>query len=224
MAYVRKTETLVDDIRKRCNSMSIAAQERFDVDAVSFTDAQKYDLIEAAHVSAWREAPELRTTLPDAWVSTPDKADLRIYGPKDADGNATRAMIKEISGAFKLPCKRGYHSSRPDVDVLYENLPATLQEIVSKTANNRQKQIETKAKFDLIQQQLRDYMKQHASLNTALKEMPQLEMYVPDMYMRKIRAESAPRAKAEPRSNIVELNIDVDALAAAAITHRIATA
>ena len=224
MAYVRKTDTLINDIRIKCTSMSSKAQERFDVDAVVFTDAQKLDLVEAAHLTAWSDAPDLRATMPEAWVTTKDAVDVRIYGPLDEDGKATLAMSKQIAGAFRLPGKREYQNYRPDVDVAYEHLPASLKEIASQSATNARKQTETRLKFGVINDQLREFMKQHASLNTALKEMPQLEMYVPELYMRKIRAESAPRSKVEQRSNVTDLNIDVDVLTAAAITHRIATA
>ena len=43
MAYVRKTDTLVDDIRRQCENMSRKAQEQFDVDSVVFTDAQEVE-------------------------------------------------------------------------------------------------------------------------------------------------------------------------------------
>ena len=225
MAYVRKTDTLVDDIRRQCENMSRKAQEQFDVDSVVFTDAQERDLVEAEHLTAWSDAPDLRATMPDTWVATYGKADLRVYGPKDTDGKATRAMVKEVSGHFRLPGINKYQSRyQPNVEVNYDYLPASVKEIVSQSAYKAQKLNETREKFASISQQLRDYMKQHASLNTALKEMPQLEMYVPELYMRKIRAESAPRSKVEQRSNVTDLNIDVDVLTAAAITHRIATA
>lgn len=224
MAYVRKTDTLVNDIERKCYDMSRKAQEQYRNQGASINDAQKLELIEAAHVSAWSDAPELRNKMPDAWIFSPEDVDLRMYGPKDTDGNAVQAMTQQVRGVFKLPSKREYSSYRPDVDVAYEHLPASVKQMVADQASSKKKLTETKQKFENIKTQLRDYMNQHASLNTALKEMPQLEMYVPDEYMRKIRAASAPRAKVEPRSNVVDLNIDVDELTAAAITHRIATA
>tara|TARA_R110002096_G_scaffold81958_1_gene190734 strand:- start:97 stop:777 length:681 start_codon:yes stop_codon:yes gene_type:complete len=224
MAYVRKTDTLVTAITDKVIDISRTAQKRYDVDAVVFDSAQQSELVEAAHLSAWSEAPELRHTMPKGWVINADEATLRIYGPADEQGINTMAMAKTIHGTFKLPHTRDSRSYRPSVDVLYQYLSTSIKDIVSQSADKAQKQSDIKAKFQIIREQLKCFMDQHASLNTALKEMPQLEMYVPDYYMRQIRAESAPRAKAEQRSNVVDLNIDVDALAAAAITHRIATA
>ena len=224
MAYVRKTDTLVTAITDKVIDISRTAQKRYDVDAVVFDSAQQSELVEAAHLSAWSEAPELRHTMPKGWVINADEATLRIYGPADEQGINTMAMAKTIHGTFKLPHTRDSRSYRPSVDVLYQYLSTSIKDIVSQSADKAKKQYDIKAKFQIIREQLKCFMDQHASLNTALKEMPQLEMYVPDGYMHQIRAESAPRAKAEQRSNVVDLNIDVDALAAAAITHRIATA
>ena len=67
-------------------------------------------------------------------------------------------------------------------------------------------------------------MGQHASLNTALKEMPELEMYVPAAFMRKHAAPEASRAKVQRPTNIERLDINVDVLTSAAVAHRIATA
>ena len=224
MAYVRKTDTLISDIKQRVSDMSRTAQARYDVDAVVFDSAQQSSLIEAAHLSAWSEAPELRDTMPKDWMVKVDQATLRIYGPADEQGNSTIAMSKEITGTFRLPSTKSSGRYRPAVDVLYQHLPTSIKDIVSQAASNDKKLTEVKEKFHTVSQQLGQYMAQHASLNTALKEMPQLEMYVPDYYMVRINEASAPRAKTEQRSNVVDLNIDVDALAATAITHRILTA
>ena len=229
MAYVRKTDTLVDDIRRKCDQMSRVARAQFDVDAVTFTDGQRADLIEAAHVTAWSKAPELRGKLPEEWVAEVDEANLRIYGQgtkvfRDGHVGEYPAMSRTFAADFVIPHTKDTRSYRPSVDVAYANMTPALKGIIDEVAGNSAKQAEAKEKFKTVKYQLTEFMKQHASLNTAIKEMPQLEMYVPEMYMRKIRAESAPRSKVEQRSNVTDLNIDVDVLTAAAITHRIATA
>ena len=91
-------------------------------------------------------------------------------------------------------------------------------------AGNQEKRNAVREQFKVVENQLHAFMQQHASLNAMLTEMPELEMYVPDRYMTKVRAKSEPRAKVERPTNVQDLNIDVDALAAAAITHRMVTA
>ena len=69
-------------------------------------------------------------------------------------------------------------------------------------------------------------MQQHASLNTAIKEMPEIEHYVPVEYIEKLHAPSMPRGKTAPRpekTTVEELGIDRDALTSAAVAHQIAS-
>jgi hypothetical protein len=77
--------------------------------------------------------------------------------------------------------------------------------------------------FGNISKQLRDFLLSHASLNTALKEMPELEMYVPAEYLGKIKEKTVKAAKKEV-TTAEDLNIDVDALTRAAVAHRITSA
>jgi len=220
MAYVRKTATLVEDITDQVTKMRSVAEARYDVDNIALDPSQLTELVEAAHVTAWSEAPELRRTMPPAWRSEPASADLRVYGPN----NETTAMIKySVQGTYNLPATTRYSRREPAIDIKYENLSPSLKSCVDDCAGNAEKLKEIHAKFSTVRNQLVAYMEQHASLNAALTEMPQLEMYVPQKYMQRIRAASEPRAKVQ-HSNVVALNIDVDALTAAAITHRIATA
>ena len=220
MAYVRKTATLVDDITNHVLKMRRDAQARYDVDNIALDPSQITELVEAAHVTAWGEAPELRRTMPPAWRAVHDRADLRVYGPN----NETTVMIKYgVQGTYNLPATKQYLRHEPAIEVGYEHLSPSIKSFVDDCAGNAEKRREIYAKFDGVRDQLIAYMGQHASLNAALTEMPQLEMYVPQKYMQRIRAASEPRAKVQ-HSNVVALNIDVDALTAAAITHRIATA
>jgi hypothetical protein len=73
-----------------------------------------------------------------------------------------------------------------------------------------------------VERQVIGFLRTHASLNAAIKEMPEIEMYIPDSYIRKMHEATAPRQKKEQQqSNIEELGIDRNALAAVAIAHRV---
>ena len=78
-------------------------------------------------------------------------------------------------------------------------------------------------KFNKVEEQLKSYMQQHASLNTAIKELPELEQYVPEEYMEKLHAPSAPRGKAQraEKTTVEDLGIDRDALTSAAVAHQL---
>jgi hypothetical protein len=79
---------------------------------------------------------------------------------------------------------------------------------------------EIESQFNTVRHQLKAFMSQHKSLNKALEEMPEIELYVPERFMERYRAKAAPRVKPEAPTNVEELNIDRDSLAAAAIAHR----
>ena len=78
-------------------------------------------------------------------------------------------------------------------------------------------------KFNKVEEQLKSFMQQHASLNTAIKELPELEQYVPEEYMEKLHAPSAPRGKVQraEKTTIEDLGIDRDALTSAAVAHQL---
>ena len=68
-------------------------------------------------------------------------------------------------------------------------------------------------------------MGKHASLNTAIKEMPELKLYVPSHYIEKLEKQEN-RIKAKPKAPTTDddVAVDVEALTRAAIAHRITTA
>ena len=68
-------------------------------------------------------------------------------------------------------------------------------------------------------------MGKHASLNTALKEMPELKLYVPNSYIEKIEKKEN-RIKTKPLAPTTsdDVEVDVDALTRAAIANRVTTA
>ena len=76
--------------------------------------------------------------------------------------------------------------------------------------------------FDGIKEQLTTFMSKHASLNTAIKELPELEMYVPQGYLDRLAEETVrttPTKKELVDDDGVEL--DMEAITRAAIAHRI---
>ena len=77
--------------------------------------------------------------------------------------------------------------------------------------------------FDGIKEQLTSFMGKHASLNTAIKELPELEMYVPQEYLDRLAEETVKHKKVFPLANDDddEVKVDVEAITRAAIAHRI---
>jgi hypothetical protein len=221
MAYVRKTQELLEDVRKQVREMkdrelTLVGTKSIDSSAPIYTALRN-----AIQEEAWHIAPSLRTQMPKEWCTKKTEAYVTYTMPDGAKSTRLSFQTSETDPMYLPPkidnwryeCNVGRAQATPELDKWYEE------------ASNREKQAQEIAeRYATIDTQLNRFLDSHASLNAALKEMPQLEMYIPQKYMDKFRAASAPRSapKAAP-TNVEELGIDRDALAAAAIAHRIAT-
>ena len=109
-----------------------------------------------------------------------------------------------------------------EVDVQYSDCTELLKTWLDDANTRNTERGVIAEQYRTIEDQLREFMNQHASLNAAVKEMPEIEMYVPEKYISKLREATAPRTKksAQP-SNVADIGIDRDALATIAIAHRI---
>lgn len=218
MAYVRKTDTLVNDIRWKIRRMSDKAIEATGTDKLETGSPIHQELVETALTAAWSDAPDLRGKLPDAWLNKYKRFDLVFKRP---DGTKVHADLYPSVDRFRIPGGDNTYLHTPLIVETSHCTPEALAwvQASSERKANREK---VKSQFQNIEYQLMEYMDLHASLNTALKDMPELEMYVPEIYLDKFRAPSEPRkAKAKKVNSASELNIDVNALTSAAIAHRI---
>jgi len=221
MAYVRKTDTLVNDIIGRVREMSRAAQQPYQTDTLEVGTPEYNDMRNAVVDKTWAAAPDLKGKLPDDWCGTPRRVDVILRDTNDCVA-ARFGIENTVANPIRLSPE--YASNYPDVYVYTADLTGAAKTWVNAMAGNQEKRRAVKDQFEVVENQLSAFTQQHASLNAMLTEMPELEMYVPDKYMAKVRAKSEPRAKVERPTNVEDLNIDVDALAAAAITHRMVTA
>ena len=222
MAYVRKTDTLVNDITSRVREMSRAAQQPFKTDTVEVGTATHASIREAIVNKTYEAMPEVKGRLPDEWCGLPTRVDVHL---RDDDENLiSRFSVENVTSDPMRLSPEYRRQSYPDVTLHTKNLTGAAAAWLEAKADNDKKVTAIKQQFNAVREQLKGFMQQHASLNAMITEMPEFEMYVPDKYMQKYRAKSEPRAKVERPTNVQDLNIDVDALAAAAITHRMVTA
>ena len=218
MAYVRKTDTLVDAIDRKVSAMRDAAQKPHAQEELSVGSLAYDALREHALASMWSKAPSLRSQMPADWCVSPSRIDVHIYD--EYGGKRLRLAHVENYDADPILVPPKNSSYAPDCKVKYDDLPPLAQAWMDDNTQRAAKCEEIWAQFGVVRQQLAAFMRQHSSLNSALKEMPEIELYVPDDYMNRYRAKAAPRTKAEAPTNVEELNIDRDSLAAAAIAHR----
>ena len=92
MAYVRKTQELVDGIRNQVRTMSKAAREPYS-DREPSAGSPEYDILREAVIDAsYVDAPHLKGKLPDSWLSKPSR--VRGYISKDGQRVAQRSAYQ----------------------------------------------------------------------------------------------------------------------------------
>lgn len=221
MAYVRRTQTLIEDVQGRVDSMkhdelrlATYKSDNIDIGTPLYEEVRK-----AAIDSAWVEAPDLIDKIPETWCRMESVMTVRFRGEGKIDG-VSYTLETTNDDKIKLPPS---FSRWDTIEVTHSYITPLIQEWVTNKYESEHKRQSTIDMFHNIGKQLTDYLQSHASLNTALKEMPELELYVPDEYLDKIKEKSVKAAKKEV-TTAEDLNIDVDALTRAAIAHRITSA
>ena len=228
MAYVRKTDTLVQHILHKVRKMSETAQKPYSADTLT-KDSAEYDAIRNCIESvSWKGAPQLQQQMPDEWLdglktqnvdvkivapeSCPDSGDVNIY----LEGDFTLSPAHASAG-------HSYSGNRGKMELTEADFPPLLMTWFKSGKSNESIKKSLQDKFNKVESQLKSYMQQHASLNTAIKELPELEQYVPEEYMEKLHAPSAPRGKVQraEKTTVEDLGIDRDALTSAAVAHQL---
>lgn len=214
MAYVRKTQTLINDVVENIDTMRGKELERYPVSRTMVEDSER----SCVERQFWKEAPDLFGTLPAKWCEDSDVVKLRVL---TSDGQHTIEFSAQSGKKFLLP---------PDMRVWNPTTECALSDLDVPSLNarvcdvivNKDKRKEITDRFSEIRNQLRTLLEQHSSLNTALKTLPELALYVPPRYIDKVNEkEVRQRNTATSTTNPVEeLEIDVDALVATAIASR----
>lgn len=218
MAYVRKTQQLLDDITSHVCTMQRQAINVHSSKNLDTSDQEYKDMCDAATTVSYLEAPELRGKLPESWTKKVDSVRLTFVEHDDK-----KIAVVSLSEPLVLPKHVDSNYYHTDIRVKYDQCSEVLKAWLQGEAKRVDIRRETEKQYDDVKQQLSKFMDQQASLNSALKDMPEIELYIPLRYMVKIREQAEPRAS--KKANVAdELNIDTDALASIAIAHRMATA
>ena len=112
MAYVRKTDTLVNDIIGRVQDMSRTAQQPYQTDTLEVGTPEYNDMRNAVVDRTWAAAPDLKGKLPDDWCGTPRRVDVIL---RDTNDRTVARFGIENTVANPIRLSPEYASHYPDV-------------------------------------------------------------------------------------------------------------
>lgn len=220
MTYVRRTETMLDDTTRNILNMASKALGAYEDKTIEIDTAEYAAACEAIHTAAYRDAPQLRGNLPKSWLFETQRINLAIKDRFDV------AIVRVLLDApehrkFEVPLHMK-DSWSVHVDVYADECSGALAMWVQAHTAKAEQRRTVQDQYREVERQVIGFLRTHASLNAAVKEMPEIEMYVPAQYISKMHEATAPRTKKEDQpSAIVDLGIDRNALAAVAIAHRV---
>ena len=221
MAYVRKTQEFFDAVVRNVQNMKDKAVSVYPLPAIERGTPEYSHALEAVHTAAFRYAPHLKDQYPDAWMNTVNRK-INIKFHRDDGAMSFSTSVDCESVGVRLPAHVKTSLWETDVQVYRSDCPAPMQAWYDEQVSLNKKRSDTAEKYATVEDQIKRYMEQHASLNGMLKDMPEFEMYVPQKYMDKFHEEVEPRAKKQQQQSIADdIGIDRDAIAAIAIANRV---
>jgi hypothetical protein len=170
----------------------------------------------------WKDAPDLKNKMPKKWCKNEDEIQVTFYPPSPSVGIPTH-VESPVDDKFKCPPVYNKYSSDWDCKIYDSESTPLIREWIEEVKKQDKLRSETIDMFEDIKKQLTAFMGKHASLNTAIKEMPELEMYVPEHYLKRLAEETVKHKKVFPLKDDDddEVTVDLEAITRAAIAHRI---
>ena len=219
--YVRKTMTLVEDIRDTVDQMKHSQIKKLYKGTTIPLDTPLHkDVKTVIEKVLWKEAPELKDKMPEKWCKIEDNIQVSFYEGTPSIGVPVH-FETSTNDQLKLPPT--YSRYGVDCQIKETDFTPLIKEWLDDIRNQEKNKNETTDMFDGIKEQLTTFMSKHASLNTAIKEMPELEMYVPQPYLDKLAKETirTKPTKSELDDDDDKVELDMEAITRVAIAHRI---
>lgn len=230
MAYVRRTETMCDDVAARIDAMKDKALEPHQQGNIEIDTPEWNAARDAIQTAAYSDAPDLKGKLPDNWLSPCKEVYVKFRVDSSDPENKDTFIDSTIHAKEHLRIKMPKHISEGTsrynnaLRIQYSQCSEVLKDWLDGQTAISAKRKQIASQYKTLKDQINRLLRSHASLNAALKEVPELEMYVPDEYMTKFRAVSEPRVRggsADKPNYADDIGIDRDALTAIAVAHRV---
>ena len=223
MAYVRMTEALKDTVMRKISHMNAAAIKPY---KARLLDAAPQGVIDSFRENVervvWRDGPEFKGRLPKAWLTEVTRFYVCVRFPALGETQGTRDV--HVIYDFDVPIVRPLLLTAEQLHWLRvpaEDVDGAFREWVLHEYHTQAERDGIEARYSALRRQVISYLDAQPSLNRAIKETPELEMYVPEVYLDKLR-ESAPKRKAAAKDAAPTPEVDRDMLVALGAVHRLA--
>lgn len=214
MAYVRITEDLKDTIRAKIGAMQRDATATYKIEAPAPGTELNAQFLEEAHKALWSAHPEMRGITPDDWCVQSTETSLTL---REAGGN--REVNIRLEAPLVAPPNADIRHRRSIVVLTKGETPPEVMAWFENAATALAEQEQVAQTFRNVDHQVNTFLGTQASLNAALKAMPELENYVPQRYLDRVNQQVERRTPTKKAD--VEAIVDRDALVSLAAAHRI---
>jgi len=195
MSYVRMTKSVIVAIRDKVNDLKDTELQNQEQPDVVIGTPLYDDLVRVALEAVWSEAPDIKDKMPDNWCRIQDSVSISFRGEGMSDV-IRRKLWLPVGDKLRLPPD---YSDWNETEVSHEHMTPEIVEWLAARYEEEGKRQETIDMFDAIETELTEFLNRYASLNTAIKDMPELEAYIPDEYMIKLK-DKTKKPKATPKT------------------------
>jgi hypothetical protein len=224
MATVRISTDLLAEVHNVVNGMrqrELVNHPEADSMQLNANDEKFVQYLEYVQNAAWKVAPALRQLMPAEWKSYPRNVTLYYSDPSTI--GRMHIYLTEVNShrveAHGFPPGLGGY---PDIYVTDGGIPE-LTDILNRSDELTKARDAVINKYESITEQVQSFLKSQPSLNKALQKHPELAMYIPEAYIERVNAVVARSASAKEDQE-PEIHIDIEAIVAAAVAHRVITA
>jgi hypothetical protein len=221
MGYVKITGEFTDRVRAVIRRMRDAAQDDLNVEDIIDGTPEHEKLLEIGMKNVWGEHLHLKDLMPERWRGESERIEFNFINGEGQKFHTAYITVAEDRGFPPGMSRWNTPTVRMRLDD--EDTPAIIKGWLFRVQDMVAKKKEVSEKFKTIENQVVNFLRKHTSLNTAIKELPELEMYIDSSDMERLRRKvergytpPAPKEEADD-----EVGLDVELLTGTAVAHRI---
>jgi hypothetical protein len=212
MAYVAISATLINDVENKIRRMKEADDNLIQkpIDEITYQT-----LPDDLDQLIWGNHHHLKNIIPDDWKVYNKEFRANTKFQHDDVELKSIMHIKTAVGTAAPPKSSGY-TTHFDVPPTHPIIAEIVQRDVEYYENNK--------KWKAIQRQIKDFLNNCKSLNEAVKLWPDVRVYIPESYMKRMLVKSERTAEKISKASEFLKQIDTDNALAAAVGARMAGA